>query len=119
VETGVISALFLLLSAGIPGLGGAYFILFRWRQCPLAYRLLAIALVASIAGHVVEQLVGVSQVSDAIISWALVGLLISLPRVVAGQAPAPLPTQASAPVGLRTVVAMLAAVVIFATAVTG
>ena len=68
VETGVISALFLLLSAGIPGLGGAYSILSRWRQWPLAYRLLAIALVGSIAGHAVEQLAGVSQVSDAIIS---------------------------------------------------
>jgi hypothetical protein len=119
VETGVISALFLLLSAAIPGLGGAYFIIFRWRQWPLAYRLLAIALVASIAGHAVEQLVGVSQVSDAIISWALVGLLVALPRVVEGQAPAPLPTQALAPMALKTTVAAVATIVVLASVVTG
>lgn len=82
VEIGVIGALLLLAAYAIPVLLGAYLLLFRYRDFPLSYRLLTAALIASIAGRGVEQLAGVTQTADSLLSWVLIGLLVALPSVV-------------------------------------
>ena len=93
VEIGVIGALLLLAAYAIPVLMGAYLLLFRYRDWPVAYRVLAAALVAGIAGRGVEQLAGVAQTSDSLLAWALIALLVALPSA-SGASPRPEPAQA-------------------------
>jgi O-antigen ligase len=111
VEIGVIGALFLLAVSAITVLVGAYYLVFRWRDWPLHYRLIAAGLIAAATGRGFEQLVGVAQISDAMLSWALIGLLVALPRVVESPAPLGLAKRPSS-VSLRTITGSLAAVLI-------
>ena len=117
VETGVIGALFLLLSAAVPGLGGAYLTLTRWRAWPMAYRMLAVALVASIAGRTVEQMSGWSHISDAVIAWPMIGALIALPGVAAGRSPSSLPAASRARTPWKAACLLIAGALIVTTGV--
>ena len=56
--------------------------------------MLAAALIASLAGRGVEQLAGVSQTADSLLSWSLIGLLVALPSVLS---PSTEPRAARAP----------------------
>jgi O-antigen ligase/tetratricopeptide (TPR) repeat protein len=108
VEIGVLGALFLLAVSAVAVLVGAHHVVFRWRDWPTQYRLLAAALVAIAAGRGVEQLVGVAQISDAMLSWSLLALLVALPRVVESPAPESLGAGPS-PIALRTITVSIAA----------
>jgi len=115
VEIGVIGALFLLAVSAIAVLLGAYHVVFRWKDWPIHYRLLVAALVATAAGRGMEQLVGVAQISDAMLSWSLLGLLVAIPRVVESPAPVALVFRPS-PIAVRSMTTSLAAVVMVSVA---
>jgi hypothetical protein len=111
IEIGVVGAFLLLAVTAVAVIVGGYLVAFRWTDWPPRYRLLAAALVATVAGRGVEQLVGVAQISDAILSWALLGLLIAIPRVVEMPAHANATVRHS-PLVLRTLTATIAATVV-------
>jgi tetratricopeptide (TPR) repeat protein/O-antigen ligase len=80
-STGIFAALFAI---------GGYQLLRRGRTLPAAHKLVLTALLATFAGRVLEQLVGVARVSDLTIWWVLMALFAALPAVMwhASSAPA-------------------------------
>ena len=62
--------------------------LFRGRRnYSLAHKLVLAVLVASVAGRLLEQMVGVARVSDLTIFWVLLGTFTALPMIMARDYP--------------------------------
>ena len=101
VEMGIPAAL-ALLAVTVIALGtGIRYALGRAASWSTSYRLVLVAVVAGIAGRTVEQLFGVSQVSDSLYFWMLAGMLVALPSVAAGRA-VPAVDAASVSLPIRT-----------------
>ena len=118
VEQGVLGLLAALSVTFVPLIAGGYVLVRRSASYPWAHRLLLAALLSSVAGRAVEQLVGVAQLSDTLLHWAVLGLLVALPRTM-GPAAAGRDERAAAPARLRLawvpVVAIVAALLVTVT----
>lgn len=79
VELGLLGLLASLAVTLFPVLLGAWFLLRRPRRYSWQLNLLAGAIVAALAGRLVEQTFGVAHLSDALLAWASLGLLVALP----------------------------------------
>ena len=116
VEIGVLGALALLAFTVLPWLAGAHVLLFRAHHWPVPYRILLIGILAALAGRAIEQMVGFQQVSDSVLFWAMTGMLVALPRIVA---PTPQTPARAANVGtlpVRAAVVVVMSVILVATA---
>ena len=82
VEQGVLGLLAALAVTVVPLAAGGWALVRRSAGYPWEIRLLLAALLASIAGWTVVQLSGVTQLSDSLIGWAVLGLLVALPRTL-------------------------------------
>ncbi|MEE8518177.1 MAG: O-antigen ligase family protein, partial [Dehalococcoidia bacterium] len=97
VEQGLLGLLGALGLTVVPLAAGGWLLLRRSAAYPLPYRLLLAAILAALAGRTVEQMVGISQLSDTLLHWGLLGALVALPRVARAQ-----PHEASAPLTVAT-----------------
>ena len=79
VELGLLGLIVTLAVTIVPLAAGAYLLVSRADQYSWEMRLLLVAVLAALVGRAVEQLVGVAQLSDALLHWALLGLLVALP----------------------------------------
>ena len=82
VEQGLLGLLAALAVAVVPLAAGGWALARRSAGYPWEVRLLLAALLASITGWTVVQLSGVTQLSDSLIGWAVLGLLVALPRTL-------------------------------------
>ena len=82
VEQGLLGLLAALAVAVVPLAAGGWALARRSAGYPWEVRLLLAALLASITGWTVVQLSGVTQLSDSLIGWAVLGLLVALPRAL-------------------------------------
>ena len=108
VEQGVLG---LLVSLGLTLVAlatGGYVLVRRSAAYPWRTRLLLLAVLSALAGRAAEQLVGVDKLTDTLLFWVLLGLLVGLPvpPPSAGDAP---PGSGTVGIRLRLVVAPLAA----------
>ena len=87
VEQGLLGLLAALAVSLVPLGTGGYVLVRRSGAYPLETRLLLAALLAAMAGQAAEQLVGVAQLSDTLIYWAMLGLLVALPRTLEPEQP--------------------------------
>jgi O-antigen ligase/Flp pilus assembly protein TadD len=89
VELGLFGLLATLSVTLLPVVLGGWWLLRRSGANSWKLQLIASAVVAALAGRLVEQLFGVPRLSDTVLSWALLGLLVALstgfrpPRVAA------------------------------------
>ena len=82
VEQGILG---LLSSMGIflaPFLVGGYQLIKRRLTYPDIYKLVLIGLLATLGGRLLEQMVGVTRVSDLMLFWVLLGVFAALPVVM-------------------------------------
>jgi O-antigen ligase len=82
IELGVLGLLAALAVTIVPLVAGGLVLLRQSRRYPWEARLLLAALLGSFAGHTVEQLVGVTQLTDGLFSWVVLGMLVALPRTL-------------------------------------
>jgi tetratricopeptide (TPR) repeat protein len=68
---------------------GGYLLLRHRRGYSAIHKSLLIALLATMAGRLGEQLIGVARVSDLTVFWVLLGVFAALPVVMAGPDTAP------------------------------
>lgn len=81
---GLVSYLILLVAVTFCGL----VLLFRWlKDRPVEYRLIAAALLVGAGARTAEQMVGIGRVTDMMLWWTFLGLLVALPTL--SRAPAP------------------------------
>jgi len=71
---------------------GGYLLIRRGGSYSLTHRIVLVGLVATLAGRLVEQQVGVARVSDLTIFWALLAIFAALPTVMANRESVPVPT---------------------------
>jgi tetratricopeptide (TPR) repeat protein len=94
VEQGILGLLAALSITLVPLAAGGYVLARRSAAYPWRMRMLLAAVLAALAGRGVEQLFGVTQLSGALIYWALLGLLVALSRALpSDQADAPAEVQ--------------------------
>ena len=85
---------------------GGYQLLWRRGRYSIVYKVLLIEVLATLAGRMIEQMVGVARVSDLTIFWVLLAVFAALPaimevrRTVPGQASEVFQLKAGIPVGI-------------------
>ena len=63
-------------------LAGGYQLLRSRHSYSTAHRLVLIALMAALAGRLLEQMVGLAKVSDLTIFWVILGIFVALPGLM-------------------------------------
>ena len=71
---------------------GGYKLLWRRRGYSIVYKLLLTGLLATLAGRLIEQMVGVARVSDMAIFWVLLAVFAALPAIIEGRRTTPVQT---------------------------
>ena len=87
VEMGFLGVITSLGIFGALLLVGAYKLLWERHRYSTVANLVLVGLVATFAGRLLEQTVGVARVSDLTISWVLLATFVSLPVVMANGQP--------------------------------
>ena len=108
VEQGVLGLLVSLGLTLVPLATGGYVLVRRSAAYPWRTRLLLLGVLSALAGRAAEQLVGVDKLTDTLLSWALLGLLVGLPVPARSAGVAP-QGGGTAPIRLRLAVAPAAA----------